>query len=133
MLKLCVNPNYKQVLGKLLGHVSTGSTLCHWAHYCAQGFFLGHFKKKKKNRKKAIINCAWEKHTTRVAWCAKFRHRLHDDEKVPYAHVCGGNVIKWWNITNAILYIGLMTWCNKSLHLEKNSQLTQAKESTLCK
>ena len=31
------------------------------------------------------------------------------------AHVRG----KWRNITNAILYIGLMTWCHESLHLEK--------------
>ena len=35
------------------------------------------------------------------------------------AHVRGGNAIKWRNITNAILYIGLMTWCHESLHLEK--------------
>ena len=27
--------------------------------------------------------------------------------------------IEWRNITNAILYIGLMTWCHKCLHLEK--------------
>ena len=63
--------------------------------------------------------------TTRVLLCTKFRHRLHDDEKVPYAHVTdlywgnGPRAIKWRNITNAILYIGLMTWCHESLHLEK--------------
>ena len=32
MPKLCLNPNYKQVLGEFSGQVSTGSTPGHWAH-----------------------------------------------------------------------------------------------------
>ena len=32
MPKLCLNPNYKQVLGELSRQVSTGSTPGHWAH-----------------------------------------------------------------------------------------------------
>ena len=116
MLKLCLNPNYKQVLGELLRLVGTGSTPGHCAHCCAQAFFLVQFK---IGRKKQSSSVRGKRHTTRVLWCTKFRHRLHDDEKVPYAHVRGGNTIKWRNITNAILYIGLMTWCQKSLHLEK--------------
>ena len=39
MLKLCLNPNYKQVLGELSRPVSTGSTPGHSAHSYAQGFF----------------------------------------------------------------------------------------------
>ena len=41
MLKLCLNPNYKQVLGELSRPVSTGSTPGHCAH---KGFFLIQFK-----------------------------------------------------------------------------------------
>ena len=44
MLKLCLNPNYKHVLGELTRPVSTGSTPGHSAHCCAQGFFSVHFK-----------------------------------------------------------------------------------------
>ena len=44
MLKLCLNPNYKQVLGELSRPVSAGSTPGHCvAHCCAQGFFLVQF------------------------------------------------------------------------------------------
>ena len=32
MPKLCLNPNYKQVLGELSRQVSTGSTPGHWTH-----------------------------------------------------------------------------------------------------
>ena len=117
MLKLCLNPNYKQVLGALSRPVNTGSTAGHCAHCCAQGFFLVQFKINPEEI--TIIKCTYTRHTTCVLWCTKFRHRFHDDEKVPYAHVHGGNAIKWRNITNATLYIGLMTWCHKSLHLEK--------------
>ena len=41
--------------------------------------------------------------------------------KVSYAHVTACIEVwpTWRNITNAILYIGLMTWCHESLHLEK--------------
>ena len=44
MLKLCLNPNYKEVLGELSRPVSTGSTPGHCTHCCAQGFFLVQFK-----------------------------------------------------------------------------------------
>ena len=118
MLKLCLNSNYKQVLCELSWPVSTGSTQVTVrgtiAHKGSSWF------------SSTIIKCAWEKaYNTCILWCTKFRHRLHDDEKVPYAHVTdlywgnGPRAIKWRNITNAILYIGLMTWCHESLHLEK--------------
>ena len=32
MLRLCLTPNYEQVLGELSRPVSTGSTPGHWAH-----------------------------------------------------------------------------------------------------
>ena len=64
MLKLCLNPNYKQVLGELSRPVSTGSTPGHCAQICAQGFSLVQFRiktlKKKKKKKKKIIKGAWE-------------------------------------------------------------------------
>ena len=44
MLKLCLNPNYKQVLGELSRPVSTDSIPGHCAHCCAQAFFLVQFK-----------------------------------------------------------------------------------------
>ena len=56
MLKLCLNPNYKQVLGELSRPVSTGSTP---GHCCAQGFFL-------EINRKTIIKGAWEKGTLHV-------------------------------------------------------------------
>ena len=40
MLKLCLNPDYKQVLGELSRQVSTGLTPGHCVHSCAQGFFF---------------------------------------------------------------------------------------------
>ena len=125
MLKLCLNPNYKQVLGELSQPVSIGSTPGHCVHCCTQGFFLVQFKinPEEKKKKKQSSSVRGKRHTTRVLWCTKFCHRPHDDEKVPYAHFTdlywGGNAIKWWNIMNAILYIGLITWCHESLHLEK--------------
>ena len=115
MLKLCLNPNYKQVLGEL-------SRSKHWVNprsLCAllrTRVFLGSVQNKLGRQSSSVRG---KRHTTCVLWCTKFRHRLHDDEKVPNAHVVGCNAIKWRNITNAILYIGLMTWCHKSLHLEK--------------
>ena len=59
MLKQCLNPNYKQVLGELSRPVSTGSTTGHCAHCCAQAFFLVQFKINPEE--KTIIKCAWEK------------------------------------------------------------------------
>ena len=115
MLKLCFNPNYKQVLGALSRPVSSGSTPGHCAHCCAQGVFLDSVQNKLGRQSSSVRG---KKHTTRVLWCTKFRHRLHDDEKVPYVHVLVNNAINWRNITNTILYIGLMTCCHKSLHLE---------------
>ena len=44
MLKLGLNPNYKQVLGELSRPVSTGSTPGHCAHCCTQAFFLVQYK-----------------------------------------------------------------------------------------
>ena len=32
MPKLCLNPNYKQILGEFSLQVNTGSTPGHWAH-----------------------------------------------------------------------------------------------------
>ena len=116
MLKLCLNPNYKQVFRRAF------TTSKHWVNpksLCAllrTRVFPGSVQNKPGRQSSCVRG---KRHTTRVLWCTKFRHRLHDDEKVPYAHVRGGNAIKWRNITSAILYIGLMTWCHKSLHLEK--------------
>ena len=110
MLKLCLNNNYKQFLGELSRPVRTESTP---GQCWAQGFFL------EINPEDNHQRCVGKRHTTSVKWCTKFRHRLHGNEKAPYAHVDGDNAIQLRNITNAILYIGLMTWCHKSLHLEK--------------
>ena len=46
MPKLCLNPNYKQVLGELSRQVSTGSTPGHWAHvgsYRVAKYYERHF------------------------------------------------------------------------------------------
>ena len=114
MLKLCLNPNYKQVLGELSQPVITclnPRSPCA-AHCCAQGFFSSWFSS-------TIIKCAWEKaYNTCSIWCTKFRHRLHDDD-MHTSLACIEVWPTWRNITNAILYIGLMTWCHESLHLEK--------------
>ena len=122
MLKLCLNPNYKQVLGELSQPVITGSTPGHRvrrtvAHKGSShsGFFSSWFSS-------TIIKCAWEKtYNTCSIWCrppTKFRHRLHDDD-MHTSLTCIEVWPTWRNITNAILYIGLMTWCHESLHLEK--------------
>ena len=122
MLKLCLNPNYKQVLGEL--RVTTSKLWLNPMSLC--GALLRTRVLLDSVQQLLIIKCTWEKaYNTCVPWCTKFRHRLHDDEKVSFVHVTnlywgnGPRAIKWWNITNAILYIGLMTWCHESLHLEK--------------
>ena len=114
MLKLCLNPNYKQVLGELSKPVITGSTpglrvRRTVAHKGSS--LLGSVQQSSSVRGK--------RHTTRVSiWCTKFRHRLHDDD-MHTSLTCIEVWPTWRNITNAILYIGLMTWCHESLHLEK--------------
>ena len=100
MLKLCLNPNYKQVLGELSQPVVTGSTPGHRVRRTVAhkgSSLLGSVQQSSSVRGK--------RHTTRV---------LYD--------VLNSGIEVWptWrNITNAILYIGLMTWCHESLHLEK--------------
>ena len=87
-----------------------------------------------------IIKCAWEKaYSTCILWCTKFRHRLHGDEKVPYAtsltcievmaHVLSSGekyyeryFVHWFN--------DMVSWIFTPW---KKSQLKQAKKSTLCK
>ena len=139
MLKLCLNPNYKQVLGELSRPVSTGSTPG------AQRFFLIQFriktltKKTKQNKTKQSSSVRGKRHTTRVLWCTKFRHRLHDDEKVPYAHVTDlywGNGPRAWQVAKYYERY-FVHWFNDMVSWIftpwKYFQLKQAKKSTLCK
>ena len=128
MLKLCLIPNYKQVLGELSRPISTGSTPGHCAHCCAQGFFLvNQFKMnpEEKNHQvcagKGIQHVFFDVLNSVIDFM--MMKRCHMPTSLTcievMAHVRWGNAIKWRNITNAILYIGLMTWCHESLHLEK--------------
>ena len=117
ILKLCLNPNYKQVLGELSQPVITGSTPGHRVRRTVAlkgSSLLGSVQQSSSVRGK--------RHTTRVLYdvlnsVIDFMMII----KVSYAHVTG---LYWGmahvaNITNAILYIGLMAWCHESLHLEK--------------
>ena len=84
MLKLCLNPNYKQVLGELSRPVSTGSTPGHCAHCCAQDFFLVQFKINSKDNHQVCVG----KGILRVFYdVLNSVIGLRDDEKVPYAHM----------------------------------------------
>ena len=124
MLKLCLNPNYKQVLGELSQPVITGSTPGHRVRRTVAhrgSSLLGSVQQSSSVRGK--------RHTTRVLlWCTKFRHRLHDDA-MHTSLTCIEVWPTWRNITNAILYIGLMTLCHESLHLEKNPSWSRLKRA----
>ena len=82
------------------------------AHCCARGFFLhGSVEQSSSVRGK--------RHTTRVFY--DVLNSVIDFMMMKRCHMPGHGprAIKWRNITNAILYIGLMTWYHESLHLEK--------------
>ena len=104
MLKLYLNPNYKQVLSELSQPVSTDSTPDHCAHCCAQVFFLVRYKinLEEKNNHQVCVG----KGILHV-FCDVLNSVI-DFMMMKRGHVREGNAIKWQNITNAILYIGLM-------------------------
>ena len=83
MLKLCLNPNYKQVLGEFSQPVITGSTPGHRVRRTVAhkgSSLLGSVQQSSSVRGK--------RHTTRVLYdVLNSVLRLHDDEKVLYAHV----------------------------------------------
>ena len=115
MLKLCLNPNYKQVLGELSQPVITGSTPGHrvWRTVAHKGSsLLGSVQQSSSVRGK--------RHTTRVLYDVlnsdfMMMKRCHMHTSLTCIEVWP----TWRNITNAILYIGFMTRCHESLHLEK--------------
>ena len=120
MLKLCLNPNYKQVLGELSQPVITGSTPGHRVRRTVAhkgSSLLGSVQQSSSVRGK--------RHTTRVLYDVlnsvidfmMMISRILDDMHTSLT--CIEVWPTWRNITNAILYIGLMTWCHESLHLEK--------------
>ena len=143
MLKLCLNPNYKQVFRwAFTKHWFNPKSLC--ALLCPR-VILGSVQNKPRSREK--------KNNHQVCVGKGIQHVFYDvlNSVIDFmmmkrchmptsltcievmAHVRGGNAIKWWNITNAILYIGLMTWCHESFTPWKKTQLKQAKKSILCK
>ena len=114
MLKLCLNPNYKQVLGVLSQPVITGSTPGHRVRRTVAhkgSSLLGSVQQSSSVRGK--------RHTTRVLY--EVLNSVIDFMMMIYTR--HWPVLRYWptwrNITNAILYIGLMTWCHESLHLDK--------------
>ena len=117
MLKLCLNPNYKQVLGELSQPVITGSTPGHRVRRAVAhkgSSLLGSVQQSSSVRGK--------RHTTRVLY--DVLNFVIDFMMIKRCHMhtsltCIEVWPTWQNITNAILYIGLITWCHESLHLEK--------------
>ena len=117
MLKLCLNPNYKQVLGELSQPVITGSIPGHRVRRTVAhkgSSLLGSVQQSSSVRGK--------RHATRVLYDVlnsvidfMMMKRCHMHTSLACIEVCP----TWQNITNAILYFGLMTWCHESLHLEK--------------
>ena len=117
MLKLCLNPNYKQVLGELSQPVITGSTPGHRVRRTVAhkgSFLLGSVQQSSSVRGK--------RHTTRVLY--DVLNSVIDFMMMKRCHMhtsltCIEVWPTWRNITNAYFVIGLMTWCHESLHLEK--------------
>ena len=118
MLKLCLNPNYKQVLGELSQPVITGSTPGHRV-----GRTVAHKGSSLLGSVQQSSSVRGKRHTTRVLY--DVLNSVIDFMMMKRCHMhtsltCIEVWPTWWrNITNAILYIGLMTWCHESLHLEK--------------
>ena len=114
MLKLCLNPNYKQVLGELSQPVITGSTPGHRVRRT-----VAHKGSSLLGSVQQSSSVGGKRHTTRVLY--DVLNSVIDFMMM----ICTRHwpVLRYWptwrNITNAILYIGLMTWCHESLHLEK--------------
>ena len=117
MLKLCLNPNYKQVLGELSQPVITGSTP---GHRVRRG--VAHKGSSLLGSVQQSSSVRGKRHTTRVLY--DVLNFVIDFMMIKRCHMhtslnCQGGMAHVANITNAILYIGLMTWCHESLHLEK--------------
>ena len=119
ILKLCLNPNYKQVLGELSQPVITGSTPGHRVRRIVAhkgSSLLGSVQQSSSVRGKRHI------YNTCSIWCTKFRHRLHDDHK---GVICTRHwpVLRYGPrgkiLRTLFCTLGLMTWCHESLHLEK--------------
>ena len=111
MLKLRFsNPIYKQVFGEF--SLCTGSAP-------GQAERIRGSSRKRKPEKRQSSSVRRKRHTARVPWCAKFRHRLHGEEKVVYTHVRGGNAYRLAKYYERYFVHWSMTWCHKSLHLEK--------------
>ena len=115
-----LNPNYKQVLGELSQPVITGSTPGHRVRRTVApkgSSLLGLVQQSSSVRGK--------RHTTRVL--CDVLNSVIDFMMMKRCHMHTSlTCIEVWptcyqgrNITNALLYIGLMTWCHESLHLEK--------------
>ena len=120
MLKLCLNPNYKQVLSELSQPVITGSTPGHRVRRT-----VAHKGSSLFGSVQQSSSVRGKRHTTRVLYDVlnsvidfMMMKRCHMHTSLTSRY--GPRAIKSRNITNAILYIGLMTWCHESLHLEKN-------------
>ena len=117
MLKLCLNPNYKQVLGELSQPVITGSTPGHRVRRTVAhkgSSLLGSIQQSSSVRGK--------RHTTRVLYDvlnSVIEFMMMKSCHMHTSLTCIEVWPTWRNITNTILYIGLMTWCHESLHLEK--------------
>ena len=127
MLKLRLNPNYKQVLGSrpvtYSKHWFNSRSLCALLRtrlFLVQ-FRIKTLKKKKNNHQvcvgKGIQHVFYDVLNSVIDFM--MMKRCHMPTSLTcievMAHVRG----KWRDITNAILYIGLVTWCHESLHLEK--------------
>ena len=131
MLKLCLNPNYKQVLGELSQPVITGSTPGHRVRRTVAhkgSSLLGSVQQSSSVRGK--------RHTTRVLYdvlnsVIDFMMII----KVSYAHVTGlywgmAHVAKYYERYFVHWFNDMVSWISTP---RKNSQLKQAKKSTLCK
>ena len=76
-------------------------------------------KEKKKKKKKPSSSVRGKRHTTRVP--CDVRNPVKDIMMMKRCHMptCVEAMLSSGEILRrAILYIGLMTWCHKSLHLE---------------
>ena len=108
-------------------------TVCTVAHK-GSSWFSSELKPWRKKKQSSSVR--GKRHTTRVLWCTiKFRHRLHDDEKVPYAHVtdlywgcgpCAWQVAKYYERYFVHWFNDMVSWIFTPW---KNSQLKQAKKA----
>ena len=129
MLKLCLNPNYKQVLGELSQPVITGSTPGHRVRRTVAhkgSSLLGSVQQSSSVRGK--------RHTTRVLY--DVLNSVIDFMMMKrYAHVTDlywgmAHVAKYYERYFVHWFNDMVSWISTPW---KNSQLKQAKKSTLCK